>query len=199
MPPDPVLTVLCAVVLAATASVALAQQAPAMAGPLSKAHAALASGNQCQRCHSESGKISASLCLACHKPIADRIAAKKGVHRDADGACASCHVEHHGADADLRPLDPSSFDHAGAAGFPLVGRHAKTECARCHKTRSYLGNRPDCASCHTDGHQGALGAACATCHTPVATPPARSTRWGCSRSKASTCRCPARPATRAGW
>ena len=72
--------------------------------------------------------------------MAERIRLKKGVHRDVTGDCASCHVEHAGVDAELRPFDPKSFDHATETGFPLDGRHAAVakDCAKCHKTRSFL-------------------------------------------------------------
>jgi len=144
------------------------QVAPTPPGPLSKAHSALTGPGNCQNCHVAPGKIAASLCLKCHKPIADRIAAKKGVHREVTDECAACHAEHSGAE-DLRPLDPKSFDHAQDAGFPLQGAHLAiaANCARCHTTRSYLGNKPECISCHEAGHPVALGTACGTCHTPT--------------------------------
>ena len=52
-----------------------------------------------------------------------------------------------------------SFNHAEETGFALDGKHAAiaTNCEKCHKTRSFLGLRPDCASCHADPHKGALG------------------------------------------
>ncbi len=113
------------------------QQAP---GPLSKAHAALEGAGGCQSCHGADRKVAPDLCLACHQPIADRIRLKKGVHRAVSGACSDCHVEHGGVDADLRPLDPADFDHAGETGFALKGRHATVAktCASCHTSRSYL-------------------------------------------------------------
>jgi hypothetical protein len=36
---------------------------------------------------------------------------RKGVHREVTGGCEACHAEHLGADADIRPLDPASFEH----------------------------------------------------------------------------------------
>jgi hypothetical protein len=135
-------------------------------GPLSKAHAKLEGIANCQKCHEPGNGVTAARCLTCHKPIADRIAAKKGVHREAAGSCAGCHAEHAGLDAELRPFDPKTFNHAKETGFPLDGRHAPLarECARCHKTRSFLETRAACASCHNDVHKGTLGAACSTCH-----------------------------------
>ncbi len=136
-------------------------------GPLAKAHTRLEGLANCQKCHEPGRKISASKCLACHKPVADRIAAKKGVHRSVTDSCEGCHAEHGGADAELRRLDARTFDHARETGFPLDGRHAPLAraCARCHKSRSFLEARPACASCHNDVHKGSLGTACANCHS----------------------------------
>ena len=39
-------------------------------------------------CHEAGRAISAARCLACHQPIADRMARKKGVHRAVTGDCA---------------------------------------------------------------------------------------------------------------
>ncbi len=134
-------------------------------GKLSKAHANLEGLDKCQTCHEPGRQVTAARCLACHKPVAERIKAKKGVHRNATGDdCASCHVEHAGLDGDLRHFTPKGFDHTGEAGFALDGLHAPLECNTCHKTRSYLGLSASCASCHKDVHNGTLGATCQTCH-----------------------------------
>lgn len=139
-------------------------------GRLSKAHAALEGVDKCLSCHSKGQQVAADKCLTCHKPIAQRIAAKKGVHRDVTNDCVTCHVEHAGVDAELRPFDRTRFDHARDAGFPLDGRHAllAANCASCHKTRSFLTAAPACSSCHADPHKGSLGARCTTCHTTSA-------------------------------
>ena len=136
-------------------------------GPLSRAHASLEGVDKCQKCHEPGRKITPDLCLSCHKPVADRIRLKKGVHREVTGDCAACHVEHAGADAELRPFDPKSFDHATETGFPLDGRHAALakDCAKCHKTRSFLALTPACTTCHTDIHKPSLGADCRVCHS----------------------------------
>ncbi len=135
-------------------------------GPLTRAHAKLEGIANCVKCHEPGKKVTAKRCLACHQPILERIAAKKGVHRDVTDDCVSCHVEHAGTDAELRPVDRKSFNHLRESGFALDGKHAvtATDCAKCHKTRSFLGLKPDCASCHQDPHQGRLGGACASCH-----------------------------------
>ncbi len=123
----------------------------------------------CQKCHEPDYSISAAKCLACHQPIAERMAEKRGVHREITGDCEMCHPEHGGRDADLLPLDPDDFDHAEETGFALVGRHAAIakQCKKCHTTRSYLTVTAACSSCHEDPHQGNLGRDCATCHAPT--------------------------------
>ena len=139
-------------------------------GKLSKAHSQLEGIDNCQKCHEPGRRVTAEKCLACHKPVAERIAAKKGVHRDVKGDCVSCHVEHAGVNAELRPFDPKKFDHLKETGFALDGRHAPLagKCESCHKGRSFLAVQPACASCHADVHKGRLGPDCASCHTTAA-------------------------------
>jgi hypothetical protein len=139
-------------------------------GPLARAHAELEGISKCQTCHERGRRVVAEKCLACHQPIADRIARKAGVHRDVKGDCVTCHVEHAGREGELRPFDQRGFDHAGVAGFPLDGKHAPVagRCEACHKTRSFVTVASTCASCHTDVHKGALGRNCASCHSTAA-------------------------------
>ena len=161
------------------AAVALFASAPAAAqisqlvspGPLSRAHATLEGVDKCQKCHEPGRGVAADLCLSCHKPVADRIRLKKGVHREVKGDCASCHVEHAGADAELRPLDRQTFNHAEETGFVLAGRHAalSRDCAKCHKTRSFLAATPVCSTCHADIHKPSLGSDCRVCHSTEVT------------------------------
>jgi hypothetical protein len=136
-------------------------------GRLSQAHASLEGITSCLSCHTAGQGVSASKCLTCHKPIAERIAQKRGVHRNVTTDCVSCHVEHAGVDAELRPFDTRKFNHAAETRFALDGGHAPlaATCVSCHKTRSFLQVKMDCASCHADAHKGALGSRCATCHT----------------------------------
>lgn len=147
---------------------ARSRQLGALASPgaLSRLHADLEGIRQCQACHEPGARVSARRCLSCHKPIAARIAARRGVHRAVTTDCVTCHVEHMGRDAELRPFDTRRFDHARDGGYPLDGRHAAVaaKCSACHKTRSFLTASPACGSCHRDPHRGSLGTACETCH-----------------------------------
>ena len=177
-------TAVAALVVAAVSTVG-AQGVGALLSPgeLSQAHASLEGIANCQKCHEPGQGVSAQKCLACHQPIAERIAARKGVHRDVTDDCVSCHVEHAGRDGELRPLDPASFDHLEETGFALDGRHADVKCAKCHITRSFLTAKPDCASCHQDAHKGTLGGACASCH--AATVPFKDAAQAFDHSKAA--------------
>ncbi|MEQ1907981.1 MAG: cytochrome c3 family protein, partial [Vicinamibacterales bacterium] len=134
-------------------------------GPLARAHRTL-EGAKCAQCHEAGRKVSATRCLTCHKPVADRVSAHKGVHRQAT-ECVSCHKEHAGLDGDLRHLDVRAFNHTTDTSFPLDGLHAKVgaSCTACHKGRSFLEAKSTCDSCHADVHKGALGASCTKCHS----------------------------------
>ena len=139
-------------------------------GPLSKAHSQLEGIANCQKCHEPGRALASAKCLGCHKPVAERMAGRRGVHRDVAGKCEGCHAEHRGVATDLRPLDVQRFNHATETGYALDGRHGplSRDCARCHKTRSFLNAPTACAACHQDPHKGALGTTCSTCHSTAA-------------------------------
>jgi hypothetical protein len=162
------IVVLAVTAAASRAAAAGAPQVQIAPGPLSRAHAALEGVTNCSKCHDPAHAITAERCLECHKPIADRIARRVGVHRAVKDACATCHHEHRGGAADLRQLNRTTFDHAAETGFALEGLHAKatTTCSSCHKTRSFLKVTTACQSCHQDPHKPSLGGDCTTCHSP---------------------------------
>ena len=136
-------------------------------GPLARAHKELEGLANCQKCHEPGRRVTAERCLTCHKPVAERIARRAGVHRNARNDCVTCHVDHAGEDGELRPFDTAGFDHRAETGFALDGKHvgANVPCGSCHKTRSFLKASPACGSCHTDTHKGTLGNACERCHS----------------------------------
>ena len=156
--------------MAVSAAGAGATQVPIAPGPLARAHAALEGVGNCAKCHDPGQELSSAKCLACHKPIADRITRKVGVHRTVTGDCNACHVEHRGADADLRQIDTPRFNHAAETGFALENKHAKlaANCSACHKKRSFLDANTACSSCHKDAHKGTLGTDCTKCHSTEA-------------------------------
>ncbi len=159
--------VVLAVIAAAPGLAAPAPQIQVSPGPLSRAHASIEGLANCSKCHDPAHAITAERCLACHKPIADRMARRVGVHRAAKTACGSCHREHQGPDADLRQFDRRTFDHAAETGFALDGLHARVAatCSSCHKTRSFLKAATACQSCHQDPHKASLGKDCTACHS----------------------------------
>ncbi len=161
----------CASMIGAS-SIAFAQFGQWIApGPLAQAHAKLSGAENCRKCHTPGGATMKDLCLSCHKAIADRIGKQAGVHRAVKNDCRPCHIEHRGPGGDLRPFNQATFDHVAETGFALEGRHAEfsRECARCHKTRSFLGMPTTCVGCHADGHKPTLGGDCTKCHS-VGTP-----------------------------
>ena len=163
-----------ALVLAAMAPPpARAQISP---GRLSRPHEKLEGSSRCLDCHDREKGVAPTKCLACHKPLQERVAAGKGLHaRPEYRDCKRCHVEHQGVEYELvwwGKEGRKAFDHAHT-GHPLAGKHATLACEQCHKTRSYLGNVTDCASCHEDEHRGQFaGRACSSCHTEHAWKPA---------------------------
>ncbi len=140
-------------------------------GELSQAHAKLEGSASCLACHQASKGVAAGLCLACHKELAARIGAGKGLHaRPGYAKCETCHVEHNGRSADLvwwGKAGRATFDH-GQTGYVLEGAHVRQACEACHKpkaTRTFLGLGTACTPCHADVHRGQLGAGdCRSCH-----------------------------------
>jgi len=60
------------------------------------------------------------------------------------------------------------FDHAKEAHFPLLGAHAKLQCAACHREPpGTVKMSQQCAACHNkdDRHLGQYGPQCDRCHT----------------------------------
>jgi hypothetical protein len=114
--------------------------------PLSGKHAAV----QCKACHSNGYAGTPSNCFACH--------ASDDKHNGQFGTnCDSCHTPNGWGNA--------TFNH-DKTGFPLVGKHAKVDCKKCHQNGVYQGTPDQCVACHKDKHNGKNGTDCAACHTP---------------------------------
>lgn len=93
-------------------------------------------------------------CVSCHA-IDDAHGGRFG--RD----CASCH--------DTSGFKQEQFDHERESGFPLIGAHAKAECATCHTQAPGERKLPeDCSGCHAsdDVHSGRFDTRCGDCHSP---------------------------------
>jgi hypothetical protein len=115
-------------------------------------------GVDCARCHDGRNRRGSPTflgarteCRSCHEdPHENRFG----------NDCASCHQV-----LTWREVRMERFDH-GRTDFPLRGRHAEADCARCHhEPPRYRGIPHDrCSDCHQDPHQGRLGANCESCH-----------------------------------
>lgn len=93
-------------------------------------------------------------CLACHED--------DDAHEGTQGTlCTDCHNE-------TTWQDDVFFDHDLTA-FPLLGKHAETECGECHESHVFQDAEEDCIGCHRDkdSHEGRFGEACAQCHNPT--------------------------------
>ena len=143
------------------------------------------------------GKHDSLACDKCHKPAFQRGAVMAKLQRKnkakswfgLETACISCHEDfHHGqlgqqceqchSNKAFKPA--SNFDHS-KSHFPLTGKHATVECAKCHQAaqlpleHDVKGQiiplwRPlpfsDCNTCHLkDPHEGKFGKTCANCHS----------------------------------
>lgn len=118
--------------------------------PLTGGHAKVA----CEGCHHDEPKShpAPSDCVGCH--------GSKDPHKGSLGPlCQACHGTN-----DWKQV---LFDHDQSA-FPLIGKHATTPCADCHKTQDFKATPIACAACHEDKqHEGRLGSDCGVCHNAV--------------------------------
>lgn len=162
---------------------ALAQLSP---GDLAKPHAFLEGLRNCTKCHEIGGGPTQAKCLTCHLEIEQVLQAKRGFHFEAvqsrGQTCSECHSDHNGKKFELIhwPEGKDAFDHK-QTGFPLLGKHEKVECEKCHRPdniafdlhalnkdidldKTFLGLGQRCASCHADEHRGQLSQDCEKCH-----------------------------------
>ncbi len=108
---------------------------------------------RCDACHTGflyKEKIQ-TVCIACHE--------KDDKHKGQEGRkCESCHNERSWKTDVV-------FDH-GLSRFPLLGKHAKVECKKCHLTPAFRDAKIECVACHEkdDAHKRRLGTQCETCH-----------------------------------
>jgi hypothetical protein len=129
----------------------------------------------------------ATPCFACHREDG-----KTWAFRDIGSRCADCHDDIHAGSLDTRyypgkdcaqchtadTWTATGFDHDLTA-FKLVGKHAQTDCIRCHQPEPdkkttepvrFKGIGQTCAECHDNIHGRQFDeegvTACADCHTP---------------------------------
>ena len=151
-------------------------QAMARPGPLSSAHAFLASN--CAACHTPNKGVEAQNCIVCHadnKTVLQR--QSSAFHADI-AACADCHLEHQG-----RVPRTTTMDHVALARIGL--RQVQNAPAARDQSRDALvawlkqSDAPalapqlqreelllNCATCNQtkDRHVGLFGSDCAQCH-----------------------------------
>jgi len=111
---------------------------------------------KCEKCHVPRGKSSAKYkwtnfktkkCLSCHKDTHKTNLSPKFQ----GGKCAKCHNQYGW------PI--KNFGHE-ITSFKLKGKHARTDCARCHKQSGKIARKnykwkgldQTCISCHKDFH-----------------------------------------------
>lgn len=148
------------------------------------------------------GKHAKVACGKCHDPrliaepqIRALLAKRPGraTFLGAPATCSACHFDEHRGQVptDCRRCHDEGgwkpargFDHARSA-YPLTGKHAKVECAKCHPrredtataagtfpapvARTFAAWKPvphgRCTDCHRkDPHEGRLGERCESCH-----------------------------------
>ena len=133
--------------------------------PLTGQHATVA----CAKCHTPGpdtkpryAGIAFNLCSDCHKDPH---------HGSFPQACSSCHTTAGWNRISIASVG-EKFDHSRTK-FPLLGKHAGVDCAKCHAGGDFKKPIPfaKCADCHKpDPHSGqfakrADGGECASCHT----------------------------------
>jgi hypothetical protein len=145
----------------------------------------------CAHCHSTAGwrnpKVDHSIwpltgvhamtaCSSCHTPSeGDRSSGRGPTYRGVPRQCDGCHRDEHAGQFRLsEPVRPCetchetksfripSFPHEERTGYPLVGRHAQLECAKCHleerlqngaSVRRYRLGYRECRDCHANPHR----------------------------------------------
>lgn len=130
------------------------------------------------------GKHMVIECTACHK--AEFIKVKKsqrselsylGLQTD----CRICHLDYHqntlpancATCHNFAAFKPAPlFDHQKSK-YPLLGKHAKIDCEKCHKIEIQNGKKfqhftgiqfNSCTNCHKDPHSNKFGQVCNKCH-----------------------------------
>ncbi|MDO8970999.1 MAG: cytochrome c3 family protein [Saprospiraceae bacterium] len=147
-----------------TGNLRLGWQKQVMPGKLSAAHAQLAT--DCAACHTAVMGVEDAKCISCHADNKALLERQPTAFHAVIANCASCHVEHRGANANLRVMDHEALARIGAKmvsggegissnlppadSLPILSLVARLNCAGCHGTK--------------DKHTGLLGQDCASCH-----------------------------------
>lgn len=162
-------------------------------GELSLSHADIDNQDQCRTCHEPDNSISARKCLGCHdhQNLKKRIDAGRGFHvsvKVKGRECKLCHQEHRGRGFDLMGWKgvggSQNFDHK-LTGWELKGKHAASDCTKCHKSvnkqglRTYLDTEATCGGCHRKdqphGEIRQMFMRCDRCHSETVWKPQKPT------------------------
>ena len=143
-------------------------QSQVMPGKLSVAHTFLET--DCAGCHTAVQGVDEAKCIACHANNEALLQRQPTAFHANVSNCAACHVEHQGADANLRVMSHEALARIGANLIP-EGANVPNQTniqllPENHPLVSSLEARLDCASCHStkDKHFGLFGQNCASCH-----------------------------------
>ena len=154
-------------------------QRHASPGALSRMHAPLE--DNCAACHPVEGPADAQ-CAGCHANETALLRRQPTAFHAVIGACARCHIEHQGVQANLRRMSHSALARIGLARIERTSRergHAQTRLLRWvqghpkessrspgHPQVSALEATLNCRNCHAtkDRHSGLFGRDCAACH-----------------------------------
>ncbi len=135
-------------------------------------------GDDCSQCHAPFQVIDAQLCETCHENIGkDRETPAKLHGRFPNAAaCDDCHLEHRGANYDLKTAALATFEHT-ITNFSLSHHLLNYEdkpiaCTDCHTEEGAFSiAMSSCADCHQKEsaefmatHQDAYGKDCLSCH-----------------------------------
>ena len=108
---------------------------------------------ECKACHkNKTFKHAPTQCYSCHRG--------DDAHKGQEGKqCGECHNSY--------SWNKTSFDH-GLSRFPLLGKHARVRCNKCHEKSTFKDAPLNCIACHKsdDKHKRRLGTRCEQCHTP---------------------------------
>lgn len=143
-------------------------QSQVLPGKLSSAHAELETN--CAACHTPVKGVEDAKCIACHADNQSLLARQPTAFHAGIGNCAACHVEHLGANANLRAMNHEALARIGInLNTEAAAQNNRTNpplLPESHPLVSPLEARLDCASCHSakDKHLDLFGQNCASCH-----------------------------------
>jgi hypothetical protein len=143
-------------------------QSQVMPGKLSAAHAQFETN--CAACHTPVQGIDEAKCIGCHANNESLLQRQPTAFHANINNCAACHIEHGGANANLRGMNHEALARIGAnltpGGANIEHQTNNPLLPESHPLVSPLEARLDCASCHStkDKHFGLFNQNCASCH-----------------------------------